>query len=218
VLNYKPGGPSYTGVTVPQETEIICGPFMLRGRAVFVTVIRGMRERDLPADWVPPDVGSVAHRDMMIYDTVDQRRGLDYLQTCDDIARDKVVCMGLSMGGYDLVTMAVEDRFQGVILLSAGFGPGAKRTIAAANPINFAPYIKGPKLMMHGRYDEGIPFKTSGEPLFHLLSEPKELIVLESGHLPPMDLWVPPALEFLDSTLGPVETTDGASEFAQRRQ
>jgi hypothetical protein len=218
VVNYKPGGPSYNGVTAPQETEIVCGPILMSGRAVLVTVIRGMRERDLPPDWVPPDEGSVAHRDMMIYDTLDQRRGLDYLETRDEIALDKIVCMGLSMGGYDLVTMAVEDRFQGVLLLSAGLGTGARRTIAAANPINFAPYIGGRKMMIHGRYDEGIPFRTGALPLYKLLSPPKEHAWLECGHLPEMDQWVPHALRFLDETLGPVETTRAASSVADRGQ
>jgi len=114
--------------------------------------------------------------------------------------------------------MAVEERFKGVLLLAAGLGAQARNTIPAANAVNFAPYIKVPKLMIHGRYDEGIPFRTRARPLFDLLSEPKELIVLETGHFPPMDQWVPPALRFLDTTLGPVETTAGSSEISQRRE
>jgi len=110
------------------------------------------------------------------------------------------------------VTIAVEDRFRATCFLSAGLGSGAKRTIAAANPVNFAPYIKGPKLMIHGRYDEGIPFKTGALPLYELLSGPKEHVWLESGHFPAPDQWVPPAQAWFDRVLGPVETTAGQRE------
>lgn len=206
VVNYKPGGASYHGLTAPQETEVVCKPFLDSGRAVFVAVIEGMTDRPLPVNWREPDADTVAYRDVMVHDTLDQRRGLDYLATRDDIDMGKIVCMGLSMGGHDLITMAVEDRFRGTILLAAGLGTFAKQRnmIAEASPANFAPYIPGPKLMIQGRYDESIPFKTSAEPTFKLLSEPKKLIVLETGHFPPMDQWVPPALEWLDQTLGPV--------------
>jgi pimeloyl-ACP methyl ester carboxylesterase len=207
VINYKPGGASYAGLTAPQETEVVCGPFILAGRAVFVVVIEGMRERDLPPDWKFPDEGTVAYRDAIVQDTIDQRRGLDYLATRNDVDMNKIVCMGLSAGGYDLVTMAVEKRFQGFFLLAAGLGLGGKKEqkmAAEANPVNFAPYISGPKLMIQGRYDESIPLKTSAEPLFALLTEPKKLIVLETGHFPPLDQWVPPAQKWMDETLGPV--------------
>jgi pimeloyl-ACP methyl ester carboxylesterase len=201
---------------VPQETEVVCGPFLHSGRAVFVAVVEGMTERDLRADWEWPDKETVAHRELMVRDAVDQRRGIDYLATRDDIDMHKIVCMGLSMGGSDLMMMAVEERFRGVLLLAAGIGPRQreKRVIAEADPINFAPYIQGPKLMIHGRYDEGLPFRTAAEPLFKLLSEPKEMIVLETGHFPPMDQWAPPALKWLDETLEPVK---GAPETLAER-
>ena len=32
----------------------------------------------------------------------------------------------------------------------------------------------------------------------------KELVVLETGHFPPMSQWIPPALRWLDEVLGPV--------------
>jgi pimeloyl-ACP methyl ester carboxylesterase len=102
--------------------------------------------------------------------------------------------------------MAVEGRFRGTLLLAAGLEAGRKqkKVIAEADPVNFAPYIQGPKLMIQGRYDEAIPFKTSAVPLYNLLSQPKEHVWLDTGHFPPMDQWVPPALEWLDKVLGPV--------------
>jgi predicted esterase len=194
------------GISATQDAEVICKPFLLSGRAVFVAVIKGMTDRPLPTDWKTPEPGTVAYRDVIVQDTIDQRRGLDYLATRDDIEMSKIVCMGFSMGAYDLVTMAVEQRFRGTLLLAAGLAEGEKwkHVLAEADPINFTPYIQGPKLMIHGRYDEAIPFKTSAVPLYNLLSEPKEYVWLETGHCPPMDQWVPPALEWLDRVLGPV--------------
>jgi hypothetical protein len=206
LVNYKPGGPSYSGLLVPQETEVVCGPILHSGRAVFVTVLRGMREREVPHDWKWPEPNTVAHRDHMVRGSVEQRRGLDYLATRDDIDMNKIICMGLSAGGNDLPTMAIEDRFRGVMLLSAGIESWFTdaKVMPEANPVNFAPYIKCPKLMIHGIYDEGISFKTEAKPTFDILSEPKRLIELKTGHFPPMDQWIPPTLEWLDEILGPV--------------
>jgi hypothetical protein len=207
VIFYKPGAASYQGLLAPQETEVVCGPFLKAGRAVYEVVIEGMRERDLPADWKQPDPHTVAYRDMMVYDTLDQRIGLDYLaeRSENDIDLEKIACMGLSSGGYDLITMTVEDRFKAIFLLSAGLGiEEGEHTIPAADPVNFAPYLRAPKLMIHGRYDEGLPLKTAALPLFKLLSQPKELIVLDTGHFPPISQWYPVAQAFFDRELGPV--------------
>jgi hypothetical protein len=200
------------GLFAWQETEVVCGPFILEGRAVFVALVEGMRERDLPPEWKGPKPDTIAYRDMMVYDTVDQRRGLDYLATRDDIDMERIACMGLSLGGSDLVTMAVEDRFRAVILVGAGLSASDRSVIAEANPVNFAPYIKGPKLMIHGRYDEGLPLRTEAQPLYDLLSEPKDnFVVLPTGHFPPMHLWPPYVEAFLDRLFGPVKSRDGAA-------
>ena len=116
--------------------------------------------------------------------------------------------------------MAVEDRFQGVLLLAGGIGNPGKRVIDAADAVSFAPYIAGPKIdEYHGRYDDAIPFETRAVPLFELLSGEKtvekELVVLENRHFPPMDQWVPHALRFLDTTLGPVEMMEDSSDIAR---
>jgi len=217
VIFYKPGGASYQGLTAPQETEMVCGPFLKSGRAVYEVLLEGMTERPLPLDWKSAEMETVAYRDMVIYDVIDQRIGLDYLiDHHPEIDKDRLASMSLSMGGYDLPMLAIEERFNAHFLISAGLAPGnAKRVIAAANPVNFAPYIRGPKLMIHGRYDEGIPFETMTKPLFDLLSEPKEMHVLETGHFPPFAQWYPIAQDFFDRTLGPVKLKQNSSQSSQ---
>jgi pimeloyl-ACP methyl ester carboxylesterase len=206
VIQYKPGGASYKGLTAPQETELVCGPFIKSGRAVCVVVVKGMTERNWPPGFVDPDSSTVKYRELVVNDTVDQRRFLDYLTTRTEVDMSKLGCFALSLGGWDLVQMAIEQRYRAIMFLSAGLSKNAETTIAEANPVNFAPYISDnvPKLMMNGRYDEGAPLKTAAEPLFQLLSEPKELVVFESGHFPPLEQWVPVAQNWLDKTLGSV--------------
>lgn len=205
VIVYKPGGASYQGLTAPQETEVVCGPFLKDGRAVYEIVIEGMRERDLPPDWQGPEPDSVAFRQMAVNDTLDQLIGMDYLaeRSEQDIDLDRIGVLALSMGGYDLIPMAVDERLKAICLLSAGMG--LRRYIPEADPVNFAPYVRPEKLMIHGRYDEGLPLKTSAEPLFHLLSDPKHMIVVDTGHFPPISVWYPPARDFFDRVLGPVK-------------
>jgi formylglycine-generating enzyme required for sulfatase activity len=184
VINYKPGSAVYSGLTVPQEVEVVCGPFLKSGRAVFVIVLPGMKERKRPPGFVEPAETSVGYRDLVVHDTIDQLRGLDYLATRPEVDLGRLACFGLSQGGYDLVHMAVERRYRSFLLLSAGIAKEQAEGIAEANPVHFAPYIRGPKLMIQGRFDESGLLKTMAEPLFELLAEPKRLKILETGHFP----------------------------------
>jgi formylglycine-generating enzyme required for sulfatase activity len=210
VIDYKPSGASYSGLTVPQEAEVACAPFLRSGRAVFVTVLRGMSERKLPPGSADPLPESVKYRDMMVHDTIDERRGLDYLATRPELDCRKIAWFGLSKGGASLVELAVEDRYASAVFLGAGLSKDEAKTISEANAFNFVTHIGHgragglPILMLHGRYDEAIPLKSAAEPLFHLLPEPKRLKIFDTGHIPAMELWVPVTAAFLDETLGPV--------------
>ena len=73
-----------------------------------------------------------------------------------------------------------------------------------ANPIHYAPLIRQPKLLIHGKYDETSPLTTMAEPLFALLPEPKVVSIYEGGHRPDPEFLVPAINSWLDTTLGPV--------------
>jgi formylglycine-generating enzyme required for sulfatase activity len=209
VIDYKPGGASYAGLTVPQEVEVVCAPFLQGGRAVFVTVLKGMTERRYPPGFADPEGTSVKFRELTVNETIDERRGLDYLVTRPEIDRKRMAWFGLSKGG-SVVNLTIEDRYCSVLFLAAGLSKEAAGWIPEANPVNFAPYVGHrraggvPKLHLHGRYDESLPFKTSAQRLFRLLPEPKELVVFDSGHFPPMEQWVPVAKAWFEKTLDPV--------------
>jgi dipeptidyl aminopeptidase/acylaminoacyl peptidase len=133
----------------------------------------------------------------------DIRRGLDYLETRSEIDPTRIAFFGPSAGArIGLVEAAVETRYRAVILVGAGVVKDDLQTIPEANPINFAPHIRAPKLMIHGKYDEDTPLKAQGEPLFKLLREPKRLELYEGGHIPPWQVWVSKVNDWLDETMG----------------
>jgi serine/threonine protein kinase/formylglycine-generating enzyme required for sulfatase activity len=206
VLHVLPAGDVDGGLrSLPDSIEDRLAPFIKSGRAVFGVVLKGYIERLRPAGFEPPDTSTVEYRELIVNRITDVRRGLDYLITRDDVDARRIVFFGPSSGAIiGLILAAVEDRYASVFLQGAGVRYDPQR-IAEADPINFAPHIRPPKLMLHGRYDEDTPLKTRGEPLFKLLREPKRLILYDGGHIPPLEFFVTTMNTWLDETLGPVK-------------
>ncbi|MCZ6915634.1 MAG: hypothetical protein O7I93_02555 [Gemmatimonadetes bacterium] len=83
----------------------------------------------------------------------------------------------------------------------------ADALLPKADNVNFAPYIDVPKLLLNGRNDEEHPWYTRALPLWNLLREPKELILVDgAGHVPSVEERIPAINDFLDRTLGRVNT------------
>lgn len=171
---------------------------------MFVAVLPGMTEREAPPEFIDAKVDSVKFREQTVIESTDQRRGLDYLATRPEIDTSRIAAFSLSAAANHLVYWAVEPRYRSILMIGGGLWLDPD-IIPEANPMNFAPYIKGPKLMLHGRYDEGVALKTRAEPTFRLFSEPKRMVLYDSGHFPAMEQWVPDAKKFFDETLGPVQ-------------
>jgi serine/threonine protein kinase/formylglycine-generating enzyme required for sulfatase activity/pimeloyl-ACP methyl ester carboxylesterase len=206
-VTYIPGGDVERGLRpLPVAIEDRLAALIKSGRAVFGVVTEGYVERLRPASFVYPDRTTAEYREMIVNRITDIRRGLDYLETRDDIDPKRIAFFAPSAGArIGLILAAVEDRFACVFLQGAGVVKEDLSTIPEANPINFAPHIHGPKLMMHGRYDEDTPLTTQGEPLFKLLREPKQLVLFEGGHVPPAEVQVPLINKWFDQNLGPVK-------------
>jgi eukaryotic-like serine/threonine-protein kinase len=190
--------------SMPQSVEVNVAPFIKSGRAVLAVVLKGDLERDWPANYAAPPPATVEYREQVVNWITDMRRGLDYLETRSDIDTSRIAYHVASADDLNLILPAVETRYRGVVLWGAGVYKGNTEYIPEANPINFAPYIRAPKLMIQGRYDETGPWKTAAEPLYKLLREPKRLVVFEGGHRPPMEVLVPTMNGWLDEKLGPV--------------
>lgn len=142
----------------------------------------------------------------MVLHATELRHGLDYLETRTDIDTARLAYVGLSWGaGSRLVFAGVDERFRSVILIGGGIDERVHPTLPEASNINFAPYIEAPKLLLNGRQDEEHPYETRALPLWNLLREPKQLVMVDSaGHVPPPEARVPAINEWLDATLGPV--------------
>jgi len=205
-LVFVPNSAAFFFEPVWQAVENDLGPHIQAGRAVLAVVLKGMLERPWPAGWEPPPPPSVGFRDLMVRHATELRLGMDYLETRADIDSERLGYLGISLGaGSRLPLAAVDDRFRGVVLIGAGIDERIQPTLPEAANFNFAPYIAPPKLVVNGKLDEEHPWITRGLPLWNLLREPKELVLLDgAGHMPPPELRVPPINAFLDRTLGPV--------------
>ena len=176
---------------------------MKSGRAVMFPLYKGTYER-ITHHTTP---GSNEERDETIQRSKDLRRSLDYLETRSDIDHERLAFYGYSWGGIEgPITLAFESRFKTAVLADGGCQ--SDKTLPEDDPINFAPHIKIPVLMINGRYDFSIPFETCQQPFFRLLGTPatdKRQVLLESGHGLPYTPWFKETLDWLDHYLGRVK-------------
>jgi pimeloyl-ACP methyl ester carboxylesterase len=180
-------------------------PFVKLGRAAFGVVLKGYVGRLRPSGTDPPEPMSVEFLERVVDRITDLRRGLDYLETRADVDPTRIGFLGPSAGAMiGLVLAAIEPRYRAVILSGSGMPLEYTRVIAQANPVNFASHIRAPKLMVQGRYDEDSPLRTSAEPLFKLLAEPKQLYLYDGGHVPAVETMILASSGWLDEKMGRV--------------
>jgi serine/threonine protein kinase len=190
--------------TVPQSVEKRFGSFVRSGRAVYCVVMRGFLERDLPADSVDHEYGSVEYLEDQARHLVDLRRGLDLLETRDELDQNRIVYCKASQGLMETVLPAIEPRYHAVVMWGVGISGYPAGGRQEANPMHFAPLMRQPKLLLHGRYDETNPYRTEGEPFHNLLPDPKTVLLSDRGHSPDPTKLVPTVNTWLDEALGPV--------------
>lgn len=169
-------------------------------------VMKGMLEREFPSDFTPPPPPSVEFRDLMVHHATELRLGMDYAESRGDVDPDKFAYLAVSWGaGSRLAFSAVDDRFKAVVYIGGGIDERVRPTLPEADNVNFAPYVRAPKLLLNGRNDEEHPWLSRALPLWDLLSEPKELVLVEgAGHVVPLEDRVPAINDFLDRILGSV--------------
>jgi hypothetical protein len=215
VINYVVSSTVFEAVggtrTAAEEAENILAPQIKSGRAVFAVVPKGGVER--PWDGLNggfPGHGplnTVGYRDEVVLFVTEYRMGLDYLGMRDEIDATRIAHVGLSWGALQaaIVLVAVEPRIRSTIFIGGGSLPFVDVTILPeANPVNFAPRVRSPVLMINGLYDEVVSTEVGAKPMFALLPEPKRLELVEAGHLPDLEIRTPIINRWLDETLGPV--------------
>lgn len=180
--------------------------FILRsGRAVLYPVYKNMFERKIPGWTFSP----ASRRDVLIQWRKDLGRSIDYVASREDLDSDRIAFYGLSLGAvYGTVLTALEPRLAAALMLGGGVNTGALPP--EADPLNFAPRVRLPTLMLTGRDDFIRPVETHQVPLFNLLGVPdeqKQLARFDGGHAPSdMNAVIRESLAWLDRWLGPVET------------
>jgi serine/threonine protein kinase/formylglycine-generating enzyme required for sulfatase activity len=190
------------------EPELMFFDFVIRsGRAVLHPIYKGTYDRRLQT---PPAWPSRAYRDLEIQQVQDAGRSVDYLETRDDIDKDKLAYYGLSWGAVKgLVVTALDRRFKAGVLLAGGLYEFDYPGMPEIDEFNFAPRVATPTLMLNGREDFRFPLELSQKPLFELLgtaAADKRHVLFEGGHIPPRLPLVQPTLDWLDRYLGRVAT------------
>ena len=181
--------------------------FVVRdGRAVIYPVLKGTYERGGgkagAADYFANlDEKFANSSDMHVMDAKDVSRSIDYLESRDDIDRDRIAFMGYSWGAMmGSLPCACEKRVKTGILLSG----------AMAFPLvaGWAARVTIPMLMINGRFDY-LGFERTQLPLFRAFATPaqhKRQLVYETDHgLSGFEKEVVAgSLGWLDTYLGPV--------------
>lgn len=142
---------------------------------------------------------------MIVGRVTDLRRGLDYLATRSDIDMSRLGALAPSAGSLlGVILGGIEPRYHAFVFIGAGIPASYRSIVAPANPINFASFIRAPKLILQGRYDEDTPLRTATEPFFKLLVGPKTLTLYDGGHVPSLEVTMSTSSPWLDEQLGRV--------------
>jgi len=199
---YFPHGGAQTFHTI-EDTQLSLIDFLVKsGRALMFPIYKDTYERL----GTPPDSGTNAERDETIQQAKDLRRSIDYLETRPDIDRGRLAYYGISWGAVlGPIMITVESRFKAAVFAAGGCDD--QKVLPEVDPMNFAPHVRIPVLMVNGRYDFVIPLVTCQEPFFRLLGDApqdKRHVLFDTGHAPPQLPVMKEALNWLDHYLGPV--------------
>jgi eukaryotic-like serine/threonine-protein kinase len=173
------------------------------GRALLYPIYKSTYERGDGLKDMTPNM-TASYRDHVVMWAKDVGRSVDYLEGRADMAKDKIGFFGYSWGAeLAPLVLAVEPRMSlGVIALGAF---NLQPSLPEADPVNFAPRVKVPVLMLNGRYDFYGPTASSQEPLFKLLgtpSEHKRRVVYETSHSIPRNQMIKEVVDWMERYWG----------------
>ena len=200
-----------------------------RGYAIFSIDAEYHGERKVPGkELYSPDLEESKRG--IIQTIVDLRRGIDFLETLEEIDRDRIGYAGGSMGGIlGSIFIGVEPRVKAAVIVVGGGNmtlmimkskhpsippirerirelgiswEEVRRIVEPVDPLNFIWRFSPRPIQFHcGRYDEIVPAEAQ-EQLVERAGEPKEVYWYETGHDVPIEVVVARALEFFDRYLG----------------
>jgi serine/threonine protein kinase/formylglycine-generating enzyme required for sulfatase activity/predicted esterase len=150
------------------------------GRALVYPIYKGTYER-VGHRGLPGTIGDLT---LVIQESKEVRRSVDYLESRSDIDNSKIAYLGVSQGAADgVIFTALEDRFKTVVFLDGGFF--LRTFLPERDQATFAPRLKKPVLMVNGRYDFTFSLERAQEPMFRMLGAPeadKRHVVFDTPH------------------------------------
>ena len=129
----------------------------------------------------PPRKNYFTLRDIITQTLLDYRRGLDYLNTRDDIDMDRIGIVGYSMGGFHSVALtAVEPRIKAAVGCVV---PVDWREDPILDPTNYMRSIgTRPFMLVQGKEDSLCNEAQSQKLYTYLEHEDTRLLLFDSGH------------------------------------
>ena len=192
------------------ELQLNSIEFILRsGRALVYPVYKGTFER---GDDLRSDVQNTSnlYRDHVIAWANDLSRSIDYLETRDDLDKNRLAYLGFSWGGaMGPIMTAIEPRLKTGIFFVGGLMMQGVQPMA--DPFNFLPRVTIPIFMFNGRYDSFFPLDTAIRPFYENLGTPeadKKLVITDSNHFVAAysaNQLISETLDWLDKYLGKVK-------------
>jgi serine/threonine protein kinase len=192
----------------PEPGEEFMFDFIVRsGRAFLLPVLKGQYHRrytTLPA-------GPNGWRDLLILESKDFRRSIDYLASRPDLDGSRFGVFGISFGAGFVSVLAVdEQRLKAAALVSVGLPfSDLPPLLPEVHPLNFVSRFRIPTLMINGQNDFLAPLEASQRPMFRLLGAPerdKRLVLVQGGHAPASyQPAIKETLDWFDRYLGPVK-------------
>jgi len=201
---YWPGGGARAFSSIDEKVALHTEFIVLSGRAVAFPVLKGTLER---RDGERPPFESHRYRDLTVRQVQDVMRTIEYLETREDMDRERLAYYGWSWGGaMSPLVLSQEPRFQAAVLHVAGFYDW--RPLPEVDALKHLSRVAVPVLMINGRLDGFFPLETHARPFFEMLGTPpedKRFYVSEGGHFVPHSELIRESLDWLDRYLGPVE-------------
>lgn len=152
-------------------------------------------------------------RDVFVQTVVDIRRAVDYLQKRDDIEKNRIYYIGISMGAIQgVLATAVEKRIKGLVTVVGGGNflecnpmykamPGPRDLMLVMDPLNYVGKIPPrPLLMLNGEKDPLMP-PACAKALFDAAGEPKRQIFYDTKHNIPPEEGMNTIIEWLKQRL-----------------
>jgi len=211
---YWPGSDALWAQVIDQEYLDSFEFLMKSGRVVAQPVFYGTYDRDdanRPINyetlWASAEsTATTNYRDLQTTWIQELSRMIDYLETRNDVAHDRLGFYGFSWGGgLAPVVLAVESERINAAVLNVGGLNATSKYLPESDGFNFVTRVTTPVLMVNGEYDIVVPLETAQKPLYNLLGtdpQHKKMVVVPSAHLVPEDVLIREALDWFDRYLG----------------